>query len=39
MNDAEERFVRRYAHLAEDTPLDRHAARGRSVGAHSTSVV
>jgi hypothetical protein len=27
MNDAEERFVRRYAHLAEDAPLDRHAAR------------
>ena len=27
MNDAEERFVRRYAHLAADAPLDRHAAR------------
>ena len=27
MNDTEERFVRWYAHLAEDTPLDRHAAR------------
>jgi len=27
MNDAEERFVRWYAHLAEDAPLDRHAAR------------
>ena len=27
MNDAEERFVRRYAHLTEDAPLDRHAAR------------
>ena len=27
MNDAEERFVRRYAHLAEDAPLDCHAAR------------
>ena len=27
MNDAEERFVRWYAHLAADAPLDRHAAR------------
>ena len=27
MNDAEERFVRRYAHLPPDAPLDRHAAR------------
>ena len=27
MNDAEKRFVRWYAHLAEDAPLDRHAAR------------
>ena len=27
MNDAEERFVRRYAHLAADASLDRHAAR------------
>ena len=27
MNDTEERFVRRYAHLAADAPLDRHAAR------------
>jgi len=27
MNDADERFVRRYAHLAADAPLDRHAAR------------
>jgi len=27
MNNAEERFVRWYAHLAVDAPLDRHAAR------------
>jgi len=27
MNDAEDRFVRWYAHLAADAPLDRHAAR------------
>jgi hypothetical protein len=27
MNDAEERFVRWYAHLPPDAPLDRHAAR------------
>ena len=27
MSDEAERFVRWYAHLAEDTPLDRHAAR------------
>ena len=27
MNDAEERFVRRYAHLPPDAPLDWHAAR------------
>ena len=27
MNDAEEHFVRWYAHLAADAPLDRHAAR------------
>jgi hypothetical protein len=27
MSDAEERFVRRYAHLPPDAPLDRHAAR------------
>jgi len=27
MNDAEERFVRWYAHLAADAPFDRHAAR------------
>ena len=27
MNDTEERFVRWYAHLAADAPLDRHAAR------------
>ena len=27
MSDAEERFVRWYAHLAADAPLDRHAAR------------
>ena len=27
MSDEEERFVRWYAHLAADAPLDRHAAR------------
>jgi hypothetical protein len=27
MSDAEERFVRWYAHLPPDAPLDRHAAR------------
>jgi len=27
MSDAEERFVRWYAHLSPDAPIDRHAAR------------